>query len=80
MSCFNGERGIFMVEIVLNKSDLQEQLIRLIQTDKVKLIEIDGEIRLTPVFSSPLRKRDLLSSIEIDLHDWKWNREEANER
>jgi len=69
-----------MVEMVLDKTDLQEQLIRLIQTEKVKLTEIDGEIRLTPIFSSPLRKRDLLSRVEIDLHDWKWNREEANER
>jgi len=26
------------------------------------------------------RKRDLLSPIEIDTKNWKWDREEANER
>ena len=38
-----------MVEMVLNARTLPEQLFRLIRTEKVKVREVDGEIRLTPV-------------------------------
>ena len=48
-----------MTEIVLNTSTLPEPLFRLIQTEKVKVHEADGEIRLTPITdtkkSCPLR-------------------------
>ena len=50
-----------MTEIVLNTSTLPEPLYRLIQTEKVKVHEADGEIRLTPIIdtkkSCPLRGR-----------------------
>ena len=38
-----------MVEMVLNANTLPEPLFRLIRTEKVKVREVDGEIRLTPV-------------------------------
>jgi len=36
-------------ELVLNTSTLPEPLLRLIPTEKVKVRETDGEIRLTPI-------------------------------
>ena len=38
-----------MDEIVMNKSALPEILLKLIRTEKVRVKEVDGEIRLTPV-------------------------------
>ena len=38
-----------MIEMVLNARTLPEQLFRLIRTEKVKVCEMDGEIRLIPV-------------------------------
>jgi hypothetical protein len=38
-----------MTEMVLNKNTLQETLLRLIPTEKVRLQESDGIIRITPV-------------------------------
>ena len=38
-----------MTEKILNTKSLQETLMRLIKTEKVRLQEKDGEIRLTPV-------------------------------
>ena len=38
-----------MTEIVLNTSTLPEPLFRLIHTEKVKVRESKGEIRLTPI-------------------------------
>jgi len=38
-----------MTEIVLNTKTLPEPLFRLIRTEKVKVHEADGEIRLTPI-------------------------------
>jgi len=34
----------------------------------------------TDIVGSGTRKRDLLSPVTIDTGEWKWNREEANER
>ena len=48
-----------MTEIVLNTNTLPEPLFRLIRTEKVKVREADGEIRLTPIVNTdkgcPLR-------------------------
>ena len=38
------------------------------------------EITVREIANTPKRKRDLLSSVEIDTSGWRWNREEANER
>jgi len=38
-----------MTELVLNTSTLPEPLYRLIRTEKVKVRESHGEIRLTPI-------------------------------
>ena len=38
-----------MSELVLNTNTLPEPLFRLIKTEKVKVQEADGEIRLTPI-------------------------------
>jgi len=38
-----------MTEMVLNTNTLPEPLIRLIHTEKVKVRETHGEIRLTPI-------------------------------
>lgn len=38
------------------------------------------EITVREVKKPPSRKRDLLSPVKIDTKDWKWSREEANER
>jgi hypothetical protein len=38
-----------MTDTVLNTDSLQETLLRLIRTEKVRLRETDGEIRITPV-------------------------------
>ena len=38
-----------MSEFVLNTNTLPEPLLRLIKSDKVKVIETDGDIRLTPI-------------------------------
>ena len=38
-----------MTEMVLNTAALPEILLRLIQTEKVTLREMDGEIRLKPI-------------------------------
>ena len=38
-----------MTEIVLNTNTLPEPLLRLIRTEKVKISETNGEIRLTPI-------------------------------
>jgi hypothetical protein len=48
-----------MTEIVLTTSTLPEPLFRLIRTEKVKVHEAEGEIRLTPIMDTkkgcPLR-------------------------
>ena len=50
---------LLMTEMVLNTSTLPEPLFRMIRTEKVKVREADGEIRLTPIIESkkgcPLR-------------------------
>jgi hypothetical protein len=38
-----------MTDTVLDTDSLQETLLRLIRTEKVRLRETDGEIRITPV-------------------------------
>ena len=38
-----------MAEMVLNTSTLPEPLFRLIHSEKVRVLETDGEIRLTPI-------------------------------
>jgi hypothetical protein len=55
-----GNRGnsrtgvIFLTEIVLDTKTLPEPLFRLIQTEKVKVRQADGEILLTPVEETDL--------------------------
>jgi hypothetical protein len=48
-----------MSEIILNTSSLPESLFRLIHTEKVKVYELNGEIRLAPILEAnngcPLR-------------------------
>ena len=48
-----------MIELELNVNTLPEPLFRLIRTEKVKVIETDGEIRLKPIIDKkrgcPLR-------------------------
>ena len=48
-----------MTELVLSTSTLPEPLLRLIKTERVKVREADGEIRLTPITNAgkgfPLR-------------------------
>ena len=48
-----------MVELVLNTNTLPEPLFRLIKTEKVRVSETGGEIRLTPITAAgkgcPLR-------------------------
>ena len=41
-----------------------------------KLVEITVRV----IDSTAKRKRDLLSPISVNTTDWKWDREEANER
>jgi len=38
-----------MTNIILNTDSLQETLLNLIRTEKVRVLEINGEVRLTPV-------------------------------
>jgi len=38
-----------MIEMVLDTNTLPEPLLRLIKTEKIKVRETDGEIRLTPI-------------------------------
>ena len=38
-----------MIEMVLETNTLPEPLLRLIKTEKIKVREADGEIRLTPI-------------------------------
>jgi len=48
-----------VAELVLNTNTLPEPLFRLIKAEKVKVNEVNGEIRLTPIVSTakgcPLR-------------------------
>ena len=48
-----------MTDMVLNTNTLPEPLLRLIRTEKVKVHETDGEVRLTPIVETkggcPLR-------------------------
>ena len=46
---FAHQGAITMSEMILNTKALPETLFRLIQTEKVALREMDGEIRLTPI-------------------------------
>ena len=59
-----------MIEIVLNTSTLPEPLYRLIRTEKVKVREADGEIRLTPIRDAkkgcPLRGMFADGKISVD--------------
>ena len=41
-----------MTETIINTKSLHEVLLKLIQTEKVKLSETDGEIRLIPIEES----------------------------
>ena len=40
-----------MAELILNVKTLPEHLLNIIHTEKVKVEEVNGEIRLTPVLS-----------------------------
>ena len=59
-----------MAEIILNTRTLPEPLFRMIRTEKVKVNEIDGEIRLTPILETqigcPLRGLASDSSLTVD--------------
>jgi len=59
-----------MNELVLNTSTLPEPLLRLIRTEKVKVREADGEIRLTPILETkgdcPLRGLAADSNLTVD--------------
>ena len=59
-----------MPEIILNTRTLPDPLFRMIRTAKVKVNEIDGEIRLTPVLETkngcPLRGLASDSELTVD--------------
>jgi hypothetical protein len=59
-----------MTEIVLDARTLPEPLFRLIRTEKVKVRESDGEIRLTPIIDTtkgcPLRGMFTDGKISVD--------------
>jgi len=59
-----------MAEIIINSRTLPEPLFRMIRTAKVKVNEIDGEIRLTPILETkngcPLRGLAADSSLTVD--------------
>ena len=59
-----------MTEIVLEARTLPEPLFRLIRTEKVKVRESDGEIRLTPIIDAvkgcPLRGMFADGKISVD--------------
>ena len=71
-----------MTEIIMNTNALPEILLNLIPTDKVRVMEIDGEIRLIPLQESKevTSINDLLIPPTLDTRGWTFNREEANER
>jgi hypothetical protein len=47
-----------MTDMVLSIQSLQETLPRLIQTDKVRLREVNGEIYITPIMENSHADRD----------------------
>ena len=59
-----------MSEIILNTKSLPEPLFKLIRSDKVKVWEIGGEIRLTPIVEAtkgcPLRGMFADGKISVD--------------
>ena len=59
-----------MREIILNSRTLPEPLFRMIRTAKVKVNEINGEIRLTPILEikngCPLRGLASDSNLTVD--------------
>jgi len=59
-----------MTEMVLNTNTLPEPLLRLIRTEKVKVDEDDGVIRLTPIVEAaggcPLRGMFSDGKISVD--------------
>jgi len=71
-----------MTESIMNTNALPEILLKLIPTDKVRVMEIDGEIRLIPLQESKEVSsiNDLLIHPTLDTRGWTFNREEANER
>jgi hypothetical protein len=42
-----------MTEMVLDTKTLPESLFRLLKVEKVKVSELDGEVRLIPIIQSP---------------------------
>ena len=71
-----------MTESIMNTNALPEILLKLIPTDKVRVMEIDGEIRLIPLQESKEVSsiNNLLIPPTLDTRGWTFNREEANER
>jgi len=61
---------LILTEIVLNTNTLPEPLFRLIRTEKVKISEANGEIRLTPITDvkkgCPLRGMFADGKISVD--------------
>ena len=61
---------LILTEIVLNTNTLPEPLFRLIRTEKVKISETNGEIRLTPITDvkkgCPLRGMFADGKISVD--------------
>ena len=59
-----------MTDTILNTNSLQETLLNLIRTEKVRVREINGEIRLTPVDENSFLGKDLASKhSRIDAED-----------
>jgi hypothetical protein len=58
------------MEMIINTRTLPEPLFRMIRTAKVKVNEIDGEIRLTPILEikngCPLRGLAADSNLTVD--------------
>ena len=59
-----------MIEMVLDARTLPDQIFQLIRTEKVKVRELDGEVRLTPIVDAakgcPLRGMFADGKISVD--------------
>ena len=55
-----------MTDTILNTSSLQETLLCLIRTEKVRVREINGEIRLTPISDGSFGEQ-YLSPVHVSL-------------
>lgn len=52
-----------MIEVVMNTKELHENLFSYFTTDMVKICEIDGEVRISPIMESVIQTKMLYENL-----------------